>query len=238
MVNDRSTRRPKVCRPAELSDEQTARSGWPAEHAAAEPGDAFRGAGRGTRAGAGLRQPGCLHDEQGRIRRRYAGRRWIACRLEFRGWHRGPLLSPGGSPSCSSSTRRRRSRPATGLCPLPVGRLSPLRRPVEVAPSGRGQGRRDRPPAARRAAGRHPARDRGPTRRRTRTCPTARWSCSIAKRGWSSALSSSDGASRATPTGVAPRDIAEVLTPPSLIGMLATGWSGEVPPIHPSALES
>ena len=38
---------------------------------------------------------GCLHDEQGRIRRRYAGRRWIACRLEFRGWHRGPLLQPG-----------------------------------------------------------------------------------------------------------------------------------------------
>lgn len=38
---------------------------------------------------------GCLHDDQGRIRRRYAVRRWIACRLEFRGWHRGPLLQPG-----------------------------------------------------------------------------------------------------------------------------------------------
>jgi hypothetical protein len=38
---------------------------------------------------------GCLHDEHGRIRRRCAVRRWIACRLEFRGWHRGPLLQPG-----------------------------------------------------------------------------------------------------------------------------------------------
>jgi hypothetical protein len=38
---------------------------------------------------------GCLHDDQGRIRRRYNGKRWIACRLAFRGWHRSPLLQPG-----------------------------------------------------------------------------------------------------------------------------------------------
>jgi hypothetical protein len=38
---------------------------------------------------------GCLHDESGRIRRRYATKRWIACRLEFKGWQRGPLLQPG-----------------------------------------------------------------------------------------------------------------------------------------------
>ena len=38
---------------------------------------------------------GCLHDDAGRIRRRYDGRRWIACRLEFRGWRREPLLQPG-----------------------------------------------------------------------------------------------------------------------------------------------
>jgi len=38
---------------------------------------------------------GCLHDEVGNIRRRYAGRRWIACRLRFRGWHRSPLMQPG-----------------------------------------------------------------------------------------------------------------------------------------------
>jgi hypothetical protein len=38
---------------------------------------------------------GCLHDDHGRIRRRYQVKRWIACRLEFRGWHREPLLQPG-----------------------------------------------------------------------------------------------------------------------------------------------
>jgi hypothetical protein len=38
---------------------------------------------------------GCLHDAEGRIRRRWATKRWIACRLEFRGWRRHPLLQPG-----------------------------------------------------------------------------------------------------------------------------------------------
>ena len=38
---------------------------------------------------------GCLHDAAGRIRRGHATRRWIACRLEFQGWQRGPLLQPG-----------------------------------------------------------------------------------------------------------------------------------------------
>ena len=38
---------------------------------------------------------GCLHDDAGRIRRRYSGKRWIACRLEYRGWHRSPLMQPG-----------------------------------------------------------------------------------------------------------------------------------------------
>jgi hypothetical protein len=38
---------------------------------------------------------GCLHDGEGRIRRHHQVRRWIACRLEFKGWRRGPLLQPG-----------------------------------------------------------------------------------------------------------------------------------------------
>jgi len=38
---------------------------------------------------------GCLHDGGGRIRRRYNGKRWIACRLRFKDWHRHPLLQPG-----------------------------------------------------------------------------------------------------------------------------------------------
>lgn len=37
---------------------------------------------------------GRLHDDQGRIRRAFAGKRWIACRLEFRGRHHG-AMPPG-----------------------------------------------------------------------------------------------------------------------------------------------
>ncbi len=37
---------------------------------------------------------GRLHDDQGRILRPYVGRRWIACRLEFRGRHHG-AMPPG-----------------------------------------------------------------------------------------------------------------------------------------------
>jgi hypothetical protein len=38
---------------------------------------------------------GCLHDARGEIRRRYATKRWIACRLCFRGRRRTPLMAPG-----------------------------------------------------------------------------------------------------------------------------------------------
>ena len=38
---------------------------------------------------------GCLHDAHGEIRRSWAVKRWIACRLQFRDWHRTPLMQPG-----------------------------------------------------------------------------------------------------------------------------------------------
>jgi hypothetical protein len=38
---------------------------------------------------------GCLHDDTGAIRRLYGTKRWIACRLEFRGRHRAQLMAPG-----------------------------------------------------------------------------------------------------------------------------------------------
>ncbi len=37
---------------------------------------------------------GCLHDDEGRIRRRHAGRAWIACRLDFKDRRRA-LMQPG-----------------------------------------------------------------------------------------------------------------------------------------------
>jgi hypothetical protein len=38
---------------------------------------------------------GCLHDEAGRIVRRFQVRRWIACRLRFKERRRSPLMRPG-----------------------------------------------------------------------------------------------------------------------------------------------
>ena len=38
---------------------------------------------------------GCLHDADGRIVRPFQLRRWIACRLAFRGRRRSPLMQPG-----------------------------------------------------------------------------------------------------------------------------------------------
>ena len=54
-------------------------------------GELVADAGRGLVYG----NRGCLHDEGGRIRRRYAVRRWIACRLEFRGRRRSALMQLG-----------------------------------------------------------------------------------------------------------------------------------------------
>jgi hypothetical protein len=55
-------------------------------------------------------------------------KRWIACRLAFRGWHREPLMQPGASPSCSSSTRRRRSRPGIARARCAARGLRAVRR--------------------------------------------------------------------------------------------------------------
>ena len=37
---------------------------------------------------------GCLHDDAGRIRRDFLGKRWIICRLSFKGRHR-QIMTPG-----------------------------------------------------------------------------------------------------------------------------------------------
>jgi hypothetical protein len=38
---------------------------------------------------------GCLHDREGRIVRRAATRRWIACQLSYKGWYQGATPRPG-----------------------------------------------------------------------------------------------------------------------------------------------
>ncbi|MGZ4387806.1 MAG: hypothetical protein ACXVZL_00320 [Gaiellaceae bacterium] len=174
---------------------------------------------------------GCLHDEAGRIRRRWAVRRWIACRLEFKGRRRAPLLQPGrytelffldeatalaaGHRPCAECRRVDYDRFGEiwrGLhegeagadaidARLHAERLAPRRR----APLG------DLPDGAFVLRDREPWLVLGPQ--------LLRW----------------------TPGGYAERvprparERAEVVTPPSLVEVLRAGWEPLVPLLHPSA---
>ena len=180
---------------------------------------------------------GCLHDPEGTIVRGYNGRRWIACRLEFRGRRRSPLVQPGrytGLFVLDDATAL-----AAGHRPCAVCRREDHRRLVEVwravHPDDRGTDAID--------ARLHDERLAFPARaKRTHAAPIdalpdgafviladgphlvlgprlVRWSSG----GYTS--------SRPRP----PRGPAEVLTPPSLLSLLGAGFDPLVPLIHPSA---
>jgi hypothetical protein len=179
---------------------------------------------------------GCLHDDEGRIRRRYAVKRWIACRLRFRGWHRSPLLQPGrftelffldeatafaaGHRPCALCRREdyvRFSRIWRELHPGEVGADAiDARLHVErVDPASRGQRRHRLPP------------DPLPDSAFVAIGDAAYLVLDGALRRW-------------TPAGYVEADAAttdrlELITPPSLVDVLRRGWDPVVPLLHPSA---
>jgi hypothetical protein len=169
---------------------------------------------------------GCLHDEHGRIRRAFAGKRWIACRLEFKGRQRRALMQPGrytelffldeatafaaGHRPCAECRREDYVR-FSSLWPGPTGadaidarlhneRLGPrTTAPLASSPNGTFVLVGDAPYLV--------LDDR-----------LLRWSPS----GYARAIRRPPGA-------------AIVITPPSLVAVLAAGWVGAVPLLHPSA---
>jgi hypothetical protein len=179
---------------------------------------------------------GCVHDEHGRIRRRYNGKRWIACRLEFRGWRRSPLLQPGrftelffldeatafaaGHRPCALCRREdyvRFSELWAGLHPGEVGAdAMDARLHVErVDPASRAQRRHDAV-LADLSDGSFVLRDGVP------------WLVlGDELRRWSAA-----GYDASAPR---PNGPAVLLTPPSLVAVLRAGWDPDVPLLHPSA---
>ena len=182
---------------------------------------------------------GCLHDAGGQIRRRYAGRRWIACRLRFRGWHRTPLLQPGRFTELfflDEATAMAAGHRACALCRREdYDRLVALWR--ELHPGQVGADAMDAAAARRARRGGHaraaPSRGaaRRPARRRPSSCATARpgWCAERELLAWTPA-----GYARARARG--PRASgAVVITPPSLVEVLRAGWQGAVPLLHPSA---
>jgi hypothetical protein len=149
---------------------------------------------------------GCLHDDAGQIRRRYAGRRWIACRLRFRGWHRIPLLQPGRFTELfflDDATAMAAGHRACALCRREdYDRLVALWRDLHPGQSGADaidaqlHGERVAADTARSAT----------TRRRWRASPTPPSSCARGRRGWCSEAGCWPGRRRATPSACrAPR---------------------------------
>jgi hypothetical protein len=172
---------------------------------------------------------GCLHDAQGRIRRRAATRRWIACRLEFRGWQRGPLLQPGkftelffldeatafaaGHRPCALCRRADYTR-FLALCGAPGADAIDARLEGERVD---GAGRRLH-------------------RATLRDLPDGAFVL-VEGAPW---LVLGDALARWTPAGYGKRvprgsGAAAVITPPTLVEVLRSGWEGAVPLLHPSA---
>lgn len=180
---------------------------------------------------------GCLHDEHGRIRRRYNGKRWIACRLRFRGWYRSPLMQPGrftelffldevtafaaGHRPCALCRREDYDR----LCAFwgdlhagPVGAdaIDARLHAERLDPETRGHRCRDAP-LDELPDGAFVLRDGAPWL--VLGLQLVRWA--------------PDGYAERIPRP--PREQALLITPPSLVAILRAGWEPVVPLLHPSA---
>src|SRR5688572_28115113 len=172
---------------------------------------------------------GCLHDATGRIRRRYNGRRWIACRLEFRGWKRGPLLRPGKFTELFFLDEA--TAFAAGHRPCALCRREDYNRFGEIwgslHPDQKGADAIDAQlHVERRQHSRAPF-DELPDR------------AFVLEDGEPWLVLGSE-LLRWTPSGYmerrdGPDGTAVVITPPSLVAVLRAGWHGVVPLLHPSA---
>ena len=169
---------------------------------------------------------GCLHDADGTIRRRYAVRRWIACKLEFGGRRRSPLMQPGkytelffldeatafaaGHRPCAECRREDYNRFGE-LWPGPGGADA-----IDLKLHGERTADHDRATFAELPDGAFVLHEGEPWM--VRGEELLRW----------------------TPGGYAERTTrpaghATLITPPSLVAVLRGGWAGAVPLLHPTA---
>ncbi len=172
---------------------------------------------------------GCLHDARGEIRRAYATRRWIACRLEFKGWQRGPLLQPGKFTELFFLDEA--TAFAAGHRPCALCRRADYER-FRALLGEPGADALDTRLHAERLAGR----DRRVHAAAYDELPDG----AFVLRDGAPWLVCGDAVARWTPAGYAepaprPAGEAALLTPPSLVAVLRTGWTGAVPLLHPSA---
>ena len=178
---------------------------------------------------------GCLHDAAGRIVRPHAGRRWIACRLAFRGRRRSALMQPGRYTELfflDDATAMAAGHRACAEC-----RREDYRRLLEVwaalHPGDEGADAVD--------ARLHAERLDGAGRRRLHSAEAADLP--------DGAFVLLDGAPWAVAGGTVrrwtsagyrerrrlPGGRLDVLTPPSLVAVMRAGWVPVVPFLHPTA---
>ncbi|HZO96953.1 MAG TPA: hypothetical protein VFB42_06240 [Gaiellaceae bacterium] len=179
---------------------------------------------------------GCLHDDRGRIRRGYAGRRWIACRLEFRGWRRSPLLRPGRFTELFFLDEA--TAFAAGHRPCALCRREDYRRFSALWDGLHGESGADAIDARLHRERLEPRSGR----RRFREVDAGRVpDGAFVLEGGEPWLVLGGELLRFTPAGYGERrprpagGAALLVTPPSLAAVLAAGWQGAVPLLHPSA---
>jgi hypothetical protein len=174
---------------------------------------------------------GSLHDEQGEIRRAYNGRRWIACRLQFRGRRRHPLMQPGRYTELFFLDEA--TAFAAGHRPCAECRCEDYDRFRAIWP---GQGGADAIDARL-----HAERLDGRARRFHEAVLGELPDGAFVLRDGSAWLVLGGELLRWTAAGYAERarpsarSAVIVITPPSLVAVLRTGWSPLVPLLHPSA---
>jgi hypothetical protein len=180
---------------------------------------------------------GCLHDGAGNIRRRYNGKRWIACRLEFRGWHRSPLLQPGRFTELfflDEATAFAAGHRPCALCRREdYVRFGAIWVDLHGGPAGAhtidARLHAERVAPGTRAQLHHEARLDG--------LPDgafvldATGPCLVLGEGLLTWTAAGYSAPRPRPAGRA-----RVITPPSLVEILRSGWTPAVPLLHPSAV--
>jgi hypothetical protein len=168
---------------------------------------------------------GCLHDANARIRRQWQTKRWISCRLEFRGWYRkaGPM-PPGrftGLFFLDEATAF-----AAGHRPCALCRREDYNRFMELV----GERRADDIDARLHEERLGPKPEPGVS-----TLPDGSFVL-VDDAPW---LIRGDELLRWTPGGYTERrpaaGRAPLLTPLTVLPVLDSGWDGVVPFIHPSA---
>jgi hypothetical protein len=173
---------------------------------------------------------GRLHGEDRRIRRTYDGRRWIACRLEFRGRRREPM-PPGrytGLFFLDEATAL-----AAGHRPCAECRHDDYRSFLAGADATSAD-ELDRRLHAERLGG--DVRGRRLHESRAEELPDG----AFVLLGGAALLVLGDVLLRWTPGGYAerrrrPRGNVEVVTPPTSLCALGSGWTGSLPLLHPSS---